>query len=221
MHPSFFNPTISCETLLSYNHMMCTLLQVLSLAEQLQCIAITKYAKNYNRGIFLDFFSSVHCIQHCFICRPSDSIVSADSAKNCPQYLVIHSLPTITWCARYRYSRGRAAAVYCYCYDQICPKLPAISCETLPSYYNRMMCTLHTGTVPRRSSCARSRRRFSCAAECAKLSTRSWPLWPSPPPPPGMVALNNVWTVHFLSQDADLIFWTSELSLNQVQFLKW
>ena len=30
------------------------------------------------RGIFLDFFS-MYCIQHCFICRPSDSAVSEDA----------------------------------------------------------------------------------------------------------------------------------------------
>ncbi len=30
------------------------------------------------RGIFLDFFF-VYCIQHCFICRPSDSTVSEDA----------------------------------------------------------------------------------------------------------------------------------------------
>jgi hypothetical protein len=33
--------------------------------------------KYLNRGIF-DFFS-VYCIQHCFICRPSDSTVSEDA----------------------------------------------------------------------------------------------------------------------------------------------
>ncbi len=30
------------------------------------------------QGDFLDFFSSMYCIQHCFICRPSDSTVSED-----------------------------------------------------------------------------------------------------------------------------------------------
>jgi hypothetical protein len=37
-------------------------------------------------GGFLGFFCSVYCIQHCFICRPSDSTVSVDAgieSKDC------------------------------------------------------------------------------------------------------------------------------------------
>jgi hypothetical protein len=30
------------------------------------------------QGVF-GFFSSIYCIQHCFICRPSDSTVSEDA----------------------------------------------------------------------------------------------------------------------------------------------
>ncbi len=41
--------------------------------------AVTRVAsiiiKYLNRGIYFDFFS-MYCIQHCFICRPSDFIVS-------------------------------------------------------------------------------------------------------------------------------------------------
>ncbi len=33
---------------------------------------ISASAKHFNRGIF-GIFSSMYCIQHCFICRPSDS----------------------------------------------------------------------------------------------------------------------------------------------------
>ncbi len=33
----------------------------------------------FYRVIFCDFFGSMYCVQHCFICRPSDSTVSADA----------------------------------------------------------------------------------------------------------------------------------------------
>ncbi len=36
----------------------------------------TRQAQKINRGMFLIFFSSMYCIQYCFICRPSDSTVS-------------------------------------------------------------------------------------------------------------------------------------------------
>jgi hypothetical protein len=35
--------------------------------------------KNTYRGIFLVFFLLMYVIQHCFICRPSDSTVSEDA----------------------------------------------------------------------------------------------------------------------------------------------
>jgi hypothetical protein len=30
-------------------------------------------------GLSMDFLSSMYCIQHCFICRPTDSTVSEDA----------------------------------------------------------------------------------------------------------------------------------------------
>ncbi len=46
-----------------------------------QARRIKKY-KIYKKGDFFDFFSK-YCIQHCFICRPSDSIVSEDPTQDC------------------------------------------------------------------------------------------------------------------------------------------
>jgi hypothetical protein len=37
------------------------------------------YITPYKTGGFFWFFSSMYCIQHCFICRPSDSTVSKDA----------------------------------------------------------------------------------------------------------------------------------------------
>ncbi len=37
------------------------------------------YNVNICTGGFLGFFYSMYCIQHCFICRPSDSTVSEDA----------------------------------------------------------------------------------------------------------------------------------------------
>jgi hypothetical protein len=34
---------------------------------------------NFKQGGILDFLFSMYCIQHCFICRPSDSTVSEDA----------------------------------------------------------------------------------------------------------------------------------------------
>ncbi len=41
---------------------------------------IFEWPETQNKRIILDFFSCMYFIQHCFICRPSDSTVSEDAA---------------------------------------------------------------------------------------------------------------------------------------------
>ncbi len=44
------------------------------------CVSADESGINvFHRGTVLDFFFSMDCIQHCFICRPSDSTVSEDA----------------------------------------------------------------------------------------------------------------------------------------------
>ncbi len=94
---------------------------ILDNLEGRKSIEVKIKTEKINRGIKKKFFFSMYCIQHCFICRPSDSTVSEDAGIQ-PRTVATSALAAYLFSNKYKSDALNTRLDLIHCKDGICTK---------------------------------------------------------------------------------------------------